>query len=44
MDSKIKIKEFNIATIGDYWSQQWTIEIVNSLRNIKMCFPDITNI
>ena len=46
MDAKIKIKEFNISTegqpkmakIGDYWSEQQTIDIVNLLKEYQDVF------
>ena len=46
MDAKIKIKEINIATegqpkmarIGDYWSNQQTIEIIDLIKDYQDVF------
>lgn len=52
MDAQIKTKEVNIsannhpklAKLGDYWSKEKTIEIVNLLKEIKMFLQETINI
>lgn len=49
MDAEIKTKEVNISiddhlnlsNIGDYWTEDQDIEIVNLLKDINMYFLEI---